>query len=334
MKTPQHRRYTLALVTALVCAGSVVHAPLLTVHGQNRGDGLFRINGLAWGSQAAFVASGARCGTRHVTEDEGDLIEFATEYLKEKQRKQLEETSGQPVRTEDLLRAPGSVTVPVVFHVITSSSGEGLPTPQMITSQIDVLNEAYSGLTGGAPTPFVFQLVGVTQTANDAWFTAAPGSKAEKQMKRALRVGGPETLNIYTSNPGGGLLGWATFPSSYSSKPADDGVVILYASLPGGTAAPYNLGDTATHEVGHWMGLYHTFQGGCTKRNDYVDDTPAEKSPAFGCPQDRDSCPRLPGLDPIENFMDYTDDACMYGFTSGQSSRMDSHHLSYRSGGN
>lgn len=229
-------------------------------------------------------------------------------------------------RGGDTHRNIGSVNIPVWFHVI--NKGTGIANGDIPQSQIDdqmaVLNAAY------ANTPFTFTLAGVDRTTNATWYTMAPGSTAEKNAKAALRKGGAETLNLYSAKPGGGLLGWATFPSNYQAQPKQDGVVILYSSVPGGNAAPYNEGDTGTHEVGHWLGLYHTFQGGCKNPGDSVSDTAMEKSAAFGCPVGRDSCATKPGLDPITNFMDYTDDSCMNTFSAGQTTRMDQMHAQYR----
>ena len=219
-------------------------------------------------------------------------------------------------------------TINVYFHVINNgtASANGNILDSVIANQLNVLNTAF------APAGWQFLLVATDRTTNATWYTAQPGTSAETQMKNALRQGSADDLNIYSNNMGGGLLGWATFPSSYASNPQADGVVVLYSSLPGGTAAPYNQGDTATHEVGHWMGLYHTFQGGCSEnKGDLVSDTPAERSAAYGCPIGRNTCSG-PGVDPITNFMDYTDDSCMFNFTTGQDARMDAMFSAYRSG--
>lgn len=228
--------------------------------------------------------------------------------------------------------AQAIITIPVVVHVISEDgtrAGGNVP-DAMVNDQIQVLNDAYAGLTGGqgTDTGFRFSLTKINRVTNPAWYPIDYGSTAEKQMKAALREGGPGTLNMYTGDLSDNLLGWATFPTRKIGS--YDGAVILAESMPGGSASPYNLGDTATHEVGHWLNLYHTFQGGCNGKGDYVADTPAEKSAAFGCPTGRDSCTRKAGVDPIHNFMDYTDDQCMYEFTSGQASRMQDAWAVYR----
>ena len=227
-------------------------------------------------------------------------------------------------------------TINVYFHVINKGSGvaNGDVTNAMIANQIDVLNEAYDTDPNDPNVGWNFNVVAVTRTENSTWFNGCYSSTTEMQMKNALRQGSADDLNIYSCNPSSGILGYATFPSNYSNNPKRDGVVLLHSSLPGGTEAPYNLGDTATHEVGHWMGLYHTFQGGCAKNattgGDLVADTPAERSPAYDCNEGRDTCRPLPGPDPIHNFMDYGDDACIFEFTNGQDARMAAQFSAYR----
>ncbi len=256
--------------------------------------------------------AGERCSAIMPSEAEIDLIERDFSAFK---ARRINTRRG-------LFRAPASVEIPVWFHVISQGSlpDQGNVPMDQIDDQMVVLNDAYAG------TPFVFTLEGVTRTTNPVWYANPDAAKS------SLRVGGAETLNIYSANPSGGVLGYATLPWGYSANPDADGVVVLYSSLPGGSAAPYNEGDTGTHEVGHWLGLYHTFQGGCRGAGDSVDDTPFERSPAYGCPVGRDSCkgPRKPGDDPVDNFMDYVDDFCMIRFTLDQSERMDAMHAQYR----
>jgi len=280
-----------------------------------KSDQPYVFNGTVFQNQDDFIEHG-RCATENLSQDRMEEIDRYVAMVRENSR----------IANGGYVTEATGGTINVYWHVINRGSGIAngdIPASQ-ITSQINVLNAAY------APWGWSFTLVSTTRTNNATWYTAGPNTTAERQMKTALRAGTGDDLNIYSNNPGGGLLGWATFPSDYASNPSNDGVVILFSSVPGGSAAPYNLGDTATHEIGHWMGLYHTFQGGCNGNGDFVSDTPAEKSSAFGCPSGRDTCRNKPGLDPITNFMDYTDDACMDRFSAGQDSRMDSYFTTYR----
>ncbi|KAG9044599.1 hypothetical protein FS837_007886 [Tulasnella sp. UAMH 9824] len=212
--------------------------------------------------------------------------------------------------------------IQVYWHVIRSgnSLSQGNIPDDQIVNQINVLNKAY------ASCGISFTLAGTDRTTNADWFNSAgPDSTFQTAMKKTLRKGGAGDLNFYsvgfTRGTGEGLLGYATFPVDYARRPTDDGVVLLYSSLPGGSTTRFDLGFTAVHEAGHWCGLYHTFQDGCSGPGDFVSDTPAEESPARGCPTNRDTCTGG-GPDPVHNYMDYSDDSCLSEFTFGQCSRM------------
>jgi len=281
----------------------------------------FTINGVTYTSQEAYIKAGHRCSTVMPSADDMELIEAEVEFLLGRSVEKGKPVKDPPVSCADAAR-PNTV-IPVYVHVIRTSSGGGGVSSGAINSQIGVLNDAYAG------SGFIFDHVATDVTDNSSWYSMGHGSTAERDCKEALRDGGPDALNMYVAGIGGGLLGWATFPSDFNRSPLMDGVVLLNESLPGGSASPYNEGDTGTHEVGHWLGLYHTFQGGCKGSGDYVGDTEPERSPAYGCPQGRDSC-RGGGDDPITNFMDYTDDACMFEFTDCQIKRAHEQVAAYR----
>lgn len=233
--------------------------------------------------------------------------------------------------------AAGSVQIQTSINIISANpltATQRTQRKRQAVRQIRVLNRSCSGRSAddAAKSPFRFTLMQTRFVVNSAWATMGHATAAEQAAKAHLRVGGADTLNIYAADIGDDLLGWATLPQQYDSNPTNDGVVLLTDSMPGGRAVPYNRGDTATHEVGHWLGLYHTFQGGCQPKNDLVSDTPAEKSPASGCPKRRDTC-KAAGADPIDNSMDYSDDICMDRFSAGQASRMSSQWTTFRSGG-
>lgn len=209
------------------------------------------------------------------------------------------------------------ITVPVWVHVIKDHL-LGLP-DDAVSRQIAVLNAAYSGRYGGADTDVRFELKGFTHTDNRAWFRDPLGHEAP--MKEKLRVGGPETLNLFVAQLGRLVLGYATYPYWYKDDPRLDGVVIDWRSVPGGPLRDFARGFTAVHEIGHWLGLLHTFENGCKAPGDSVDDTPYEAAPTTGCPAKKDSCPAVGG-DPMHNFMDYAQDRCMREFTAGQGVRI------------
>ena len=225
--------------------------------------------------------------------------------------------------------------IPVYVHQMLSKSGAGAVTDAQVAAQITELNQDYAGQdenghtgtasdqTAKANTGAHFYLAGNNKYYNDNWHSDRQSTTYRSQT----RQGGAKSLNIWLVDFN--YLGIATFPWDYANNPGIDGIRVQWDSLPGGDITHYNLGKTATHEAGHWLGLYHTFQGGCTSTNDEVADTPAQQSSTTGCPEGRDSC-SLPGLDPIHNYMDYSYDECYDEFTPNQASRVQSMWTAYR----
>lgn len=208
--------------------------------------------------------------------------------------------------------------VPIAIHVITWDDGSADVSDKQIDEQMDVLNRTFQEYG------FQFTLDSVERVPNTDWSQHVTGSEQEREMKETLAISPATTLNLYICDIE--ALGFTTIPwSQFAEDHYENSCVIKYTTLPGrddDLGAPYNEGDTAVHEVGHFLGLFHTFENGCNEPGDEVDDTPYQaEATEGGCPVGNDTCPQ-PGEDPIHNFMDYSDDACMNEFTEGQRERM------------
>jgi hypothetical protein len=250
----------------------------------------------------------------------------------------LEETRKGVVAREVAPKLSAVVRIPTYVHVIKGThKGERVPAgPKRVRNAISILNNAMGGKQSGksARARYRFILKKIDYTKRDGWHHAFFNGPRDQRMKRALHRGNERTLNLYIS--GGGprnepVLGWSRFPWQYRGTPRLDHVSVNFAALPGGKASGYNRGDTVVHETGHWLGLFHTFEGGCRGDGDLVRDTPAEGGPSYYCQTRRDTCKADPGLDPVRNFMDYSLDSCMNQFTLRQVDRMDAAYQKYRS---
>ncbi|KAG8829834.1 hypothetical protein FRC18_009000 [Serendipita sp. 400] len=234
-------------------------------------------------------------------------------------------------QSADVLAAAGAKrsAIPVVWHAIYTSKsvGGGYISNSAIKKSISAMNAHYKG------SGFGFKLKQIKRKKNTNWFKKMKGKPSDSYMvamKNALHTGGAGTLNVYTVDFADNTLGLAAFPWEYYGHPKRDGVVIQFNSYPGGSLKNYNQGKTLTHEVGHWLGVYHPFEGGnCNGMGDYVVDTPQQKTPTYGCPKSKNTCPQSGG-DNIHNFMDYSYDKCMTKFTKGQMTRATQMSNAYR----
>jgi hypothetical protein len=303
------------------------HGPVDSRHVRNRNllNSIFNGTLFSSSSRVDGNSGGGRCGTM---DPSPEMMAESTRIVQQ----WMESPNSRQATT---------INVNTYFHIITATQGSetfGSITDTDVANQLQVLNDSFRSFG------FSFTLLGTTRNDNSDWFYYDYVA-----MKAALRVGDASTLNVYFVDLVG-LVGFATFPWFYELYPLDDGVVMNYGSIPGGILTPYDEGKTLVHEVGHWLGLFHTFQlrqnanslnayvlsliigdrANCWYNSDEVRDTPKQRDATRGCPTGRNSCVLNPGLDPIHNYMDYSDDACYTEFTNGQKNRMQAMWNEYR----
>jgi hypothetical protein len=332
----------LLVMGTLVLATRAAHAAPINAEVEYRADGSVRVGTEVFATREAFhhsalfQDSGARCGTPARNPDVMDAISPS-------------DCGRNSTTINQDYNDNRTLVIPVVFHVIKKTDGTGDISAALIQSQVDILNEDFNALAGtpgamGTNAKFQFVLAkldpmgnpttGIDVVTNNTFF-ADPGSSGTNTMKRTLKWDPTRYFNIYTNNAGGGgILGYATFPSEEAGGP-EDGVVLnwIYVGRNAPNSAPYDMGRTATHEVGHYLGLYHTFQSGCGSATapftsgDLIGDTAREAQPNYGCTPVSSGCG---GMSPIENYMDYSRDACMTKFTVQQVNRMRCSMINYR----
>lgn len=338
--TRAHKLAIASLGAAVAVSGLVSASPAVAQYQstQRQADGAARSGKAGCLTQQTAAGSTSALRLRRDT-DEGDDLSPTARVQVQREINQTADayhvsSGSRGARTATTSTPP--VRVAVWIHVIrgTERGDRVLGRP----GALKTYRQLKYGFNGGqnpamAGSGIIFRLRGVDFHTNNEWFHAGPLSAADNQMKRKLHRGYGWGLNIYLKAPkysGDTLLGYSRFPWQYRYNRKLDGVTVHVDALSGGRYRGYNHGDTLIHETGHWFGLLHPFEGGCTGLGDGVADTPAEAAPAQGCPIGRDTCTAQPGVDPVTNFMDYGYDTCMNTFTPGQQARMKAAFLRFR----